>query len=135
MLGKGGFAKCYEITNIDNKRVYAAKIIPKSTLTKNRSRQKVIILGSLFQKLKYTSPWDISMLWTSSTCLKITRMYTSCWRSAPTRLIIYKDSKWAAEAQKKTNRAWSVVLFDLDANSYQISGVKPRYTQRVRKII
>ena len=36
MLGKGGFAKCYEITNIDNKRTYAAKIIPKNTLTKNK---------------------------------------------------------------------------------------------------
>ncbi len=46
MLGKGGFAKCYEITNIDNKRTYAAKIIPKNTLTKNRSRQKVKILSS-----------------------------------------------------------------------------------------
>jgi len=38
LLGKGGFAKCYEITNIENKRIHAAKIIPKSTLTKNRAR-------------------------------------------------------------------------------------------------
>ena len=39
---KGGFAKCYEITNIETKKVIAAKIIPKSTLTKNRARQKLI---------------------------------------------------------------------------------------------
>jgi polo-like kinase 1 len=38
LLGKGGFAKCYELTNIENKRLYAAKIIPKNTLTKNRAR-------------------------------------------------------------------------------------------------
>jgi polo-like kinase 1 len=38
MLGKGGFAKCYEVTNLENKRIYAAKIIPKNTLTKNRAR-------------------------------------------------------------------------------------------------
>jgi polo-like kinase 1 len=38
LLGKGGFAKCYEITNIESKKLHAAKIIPKSALTKNRSR-------------------------------------------------------------------------------------------------
>lgn len=38
MLGKGGFAKCYEVTNLETKRVIAAKIIPKQTLTKNRAR-------------------------------------------------------------------------------------------------
>ena len=37
-LGKGGFAKCYEATNLDTKKVYAAKIIPKNSLTKNRAR-------------------------------------------------------------------------------------------------
>ncbi len=36
MLGKGGFAKCYEVTNVETKKTQAAKIIPKSTLTKNR---------------------------------------------------------------------------------------------------
>jgi polo-like kinase 1 len=42
LLGKGGFAKCYEITNLESKRVLAAKIIPKNTLAKPRSRQKLI---------------------------------------------------------------------------------------------
>ena len=32
---QGGFAKCYEITSLDTKKVYAAKIIEKSSL--NRS--------------------------------------------------------------------------------------------------
>ncbi|EAR82871.2 Serine/Threonine kinase (macronuclear) [Tetrahymena thermophila SB210] len=42
LLGKGGFAKCFQVTNLENKKVMAAKIIPKSTLVKNRARQKLI---------------------------------------------------------------------------------------------
>ncbi|KRW99450.1 Protein kinase-like domain [Pseudocohnilembus persalinus] len=41
-LGKGGFAKCYEVTSLETKRVQAAKIIPKATLTKTRARSKLI---------------------------------------------------------------------------------------------
>ena len=37
-LGKGGFAKCYEFTNLETKKIVAAKIVPKATLTKNRTR-------------------------------------------------------------------------------------------------
>ena len=37
-LGKGGFAKCYEFTNLDNKRVSASKVIPKTSLTKSRAK-------------------------------------------------------------------------------------------------
>lgn len=42
LLGKGGFAKCFEVTNLESKKVLAAKIIPKSSLTKSRARQKLI---------------------------------------------------------------------------------------------
>jgi len=41
-LGKGGFAKCFEVTNIENKRILAAKIIEKASLKKSRARQKLI---------------------------------------------------------------------------------------------
>lgn len=41
MIGKGGFAKCYEITNLETKKLQAVKIIAKNTLTKSRARQKV----------------------------------------------------------------------------------------------
>lgn len=41
-LGKGGFAKCYEFSNLETKRVTAAKIIQKSTLTKSRAKQKLM---------------------------------------------------------------------------------------------
>ena len=41
-LGKGGFAKCYEIRDSDNGRIMAAKIIDKSTLSKGRAKQKLL---------------------------------------------------------------------------------------------
>lgn len=41
-LGKGGFAKCYEFTNLETNKVMAAKIIPKATLKKSRHRQKLL---------------------------------------------------------------------------------------------
>ena len=41
LLGKGGFAKCYLVTNMENNTQLAAKIIAKNSLTKNRARQKV----------------------------------------------------------------------------------------------
>ena len=40
-LGKGGFAKCYEFTNLETKRISAAKIIDKTTLTKSRAKQNI----------------------------------------------------------------------------------------------
>lgn len=38
---KGGFAKCYELEDIETGKIYAGKIIPKSTLVKGRALQKV----------------------------------------------------------------------------------------------
>ena len=38
LLGKGGFAKCYEITNHEDGRIMAAKIIEKSSLKKKRAK-------------------------------------------------------------------------------------------------
>ncbi|GAM20060.1 hypothetical protein SAMD00019534_032350 [Acytostelium subglobosum LB1] len=40
-LGKGGFARCYTMTDLETKRVYAAKIVPKSALQKPRPRSKL----------------------------------------------------------------------------------------------
>lgn len=37
-LGKGGFAKCYEFTECDTKKVIASKIIPKASLNKSRAK-------------------------------------------------------------------------------------------------
>lgn len=41
MLGRGGFAKCYEVTSLENKKVMAAKIITKASLNRSRAKQKV----------------------------------------------------------------------------------------------
>lgn len=40
-LGKGGFAKCYEITDLDTKQVFAGKIVPKSLILKQHQREKM----------------------------------------------------------------------------------------------
>eukprot|EP00829_Urostomides_striatus_P002005 TRINITY_DN1216_c0_g2_i1.p1 TRINITY_DN1216_c0_g2~~TRINITY_DN1216_c0_g2_i1.p1 ORF type:complete len:428 (+),score=86.82 TRINITY_DN1216_c0_g2_i1:64-1347(+) len=41
-LGKGGFARCYEFQNMETKKICAAKIVPKASLTKNRAKQKLM---------------------------------------------------------------------------------------------
>ena len=41
-LGKGGFARVYELTNNESKIATAAKVILKSSLTKGRTRQKLM---------------------------------------------------------------------------------------------
>ena len=42
LLGKGGFAKCYEFINQENDHSSAAKVIPKKSLVKSRAKQKLI---------------------------------------------------------------------------------------------
>ncbi len=41
-LGKGGFARCYEFTTADTKKISAAKVVPKASLTKSRQKQKLM---------------------------------------------------------------------------------------------
>ncbi|XP_043919737.1 serine/threonine-protein kinase PLK2 [Protopterus annectens] len=41
VLGKGGFAKCYEMTDLETNKVYAAKIIPHSRVAKPHQREKI----------------------------------------------------------------------------------------------
>ena len=40
-LGKGGFAKVYEMRNMERNDQQAVKVVPKSTLTKPRAKQKL----------------------------------------------------------------------------------------------
>ncbi len=42
LLGKGGFARCFEFTCHDTKKIYAAKVVAKSSLVKSRAKQKLI---------------------------------------------------------------------------------------------
>ncbi|KAJ7988168.1 hypothetical protein DPEC_G00320810 [Dallia pectoralis] len=41
VLGKGGFAKCYEFTDLASGKVYAAKIIPHTRVSKPHQREKI----------------------------------------------------------------------------------------------
>ncbi|KAA0704259.1 Serine/threonine-protein kinase PLK2 [Triplophysa tibetana] len=41
VLGKGGFAKCYEFTDLSTGKVYAAKIIPHTRVSKPHQREKI----------------------------------------------------------------------------------------------
>jgi len=40
-LGKGGFAKCYELKDLATGEIVAGKIVPKSMLTKNHQKEKM----------------------------------------------------------------------------------------------
>ena len=52
-LGKGGFAKCYEFTKLDSKRVVAAKVVLKSSLTKSRAKQKLMSEIKIHRSVKH----------------------------------------------------------------------------------
>ena len=41
LLGKGGFAKCYKITDVETNKDWACKVVQKSSLTKQRHKVKV----------------------------------------------------------------------------------------------
>lgn len=40
-LFQGGFAKCYELTDMDTKQIFAGKIVAKSLLQKPHQKEKV----------------------------------------------------------------------------------------------
>ena len=41
-LGKGGFARVYEFVSLTNRKLSAAKVVPKASLTKTRAKQKLM---------------------------------------------------------------------------------------------
>lgn len=41
LLGKGGFAKCFQFTDLDTNKLWAGKVVAKSSLVKQRHKQKV----------------------------------------------------------------------------------------------
>jgi polo-like kinase 1 len=52
-LGKGGFAQVFEVTNVESKRVMAAKIISKESLKKSRQRQKLMSEIKIHKALRH----------------------------------------------------------------------------------
>lgn len=54
-LGKGGFAKCYEFTSLEDNHQYAAKIVPKASLQKSRQRAKMLSEIKIHRSLTHTN--------------------------------------------------------------------------------
>lgn len=52
-LGKGGFAKCYEITDTESKEVFAGKIVPKSLLLKAPQKEKMSMEIAIHRSLTH----------------------------------------------------------------------------------
>jgi polo-like kinase 1 len=42
LLGKGGFAQCFEFTSSNSGNIYAAKVVDKKSLQKEKTKQKLI---------------------------------------------------------------------------------------------
>lgn len=40
-LGKGGFARCFEVENLESHKISAVKIVAKESLRKSKAKQKV----------------------------------------------------------------------------------------------
>ncbi|XP_041359084.1 serine/threonine-protein kinase PLK1-like [Gigantopelta aegis] len=53
LLGKGGFARCYELLDLNTNKIYAGKIISKSRIAKPHQRQKIKREVELQQDLKH----------------------------------------------------------------------------------
>ena len=52
-FGKGGFAKCYEITESKSHHVFAGKIVPKSLMIKSNQREKMTQEIAIHQTLNH----------------------------------------------------------------------------------
>ncbi|KAF0984085.1 hypothetical protein FDP41_008000 [Naegleria fowleri] len=53
MLGEGGFAKCFEVTDCSTGVSLAAKIIPKATLMKERNKDKLLSEIKIHKKMSH----------------------------------------------------------------------------------
>jgi polo-like kinase 1 len=52
-LGKGGFARVYEMTSLETHNTMAAKVISKESLTKNRAKQRLMSEINIHQSLHH----------------------------------------------------------------------------------
>jgi len=53
VLGKGGFATCYEVTDLEKNRILAAKIVSKASLTKKRALEKLLAEIKIHKSLQH----------------------------------------------------------------------------------
>ncbi|XP_063795519.1 serine/threonine-protein kinase PLK3 [Pseudophryne corroboree] len=53
LLGKGGFARCYEMTEVSTNKSYAVKVIPHSRVSKPHQREKIVNEIDLHRELHH----------------------------------------------------------------------------------
>ncbi|XP_074077684.1 serine/threonine-protein kinase PLK3 isoform X2 [Macrotis lagotis] len=53
LLGKGGFARCYEATDTSSGHTYAVKVIPQSRVSKPHQREKILQEIALHRRLRH----------------------------------------------------------------------------------
>ncbi|KAM4640763.1 serine/threonine-protein kinase PLK3 [Discoglossus pictus] len=53
LLGKGGFARCYEMTEVATNKTYAVKVIPHSRVSKPHQRDKIVNEIELHRELHH----------------------------------------------------------------------------------
>lgn len=51
LLGTGGFAKCFEVERLEDRETFAAKVIPKKSITEKRQRYKLLLEIKLHKSL------------------------------------------------------------------------------------
>lgn len=54
-MGKGGFAKVYELRSMSDNKVQAVKVVPKAQLEKSRARQKLMSEIKIHRAMKHPS--------------------------------------------------------------------------------
>eukprot|EP01138_Halocafeteria_seosinensis_P015469 gb/GECG01015787.1/.p1 GENE.gb/GECG01015787.1/~~gb/GECG01015787.1/.p1 ORF type:complete len:793 (+),score=102.09 gb/GECG01015787.1/:1-2379(+) len=53
LLGKGGFAKVYQFTNLEKQKILAGKVVEKSSLTKSSAKQKLLTEIRIHRSLEH----------------------------------------------------------------------------------
>ncbi|OCT82673.1 serine/threonine-protein kinase PLK3 [Xenopus laevis] len=53
LMGKGGFARCYEMTEVSTNKTYAVKVIPHSRVAKPHQREKIVNEIDLHRELHH----------------------------------------------------------------------------------
>lgn len=70
---QGGFAKCYEMTDLTTNKVYAAKIIPHSRVAKPHQREKVraSLDDTALRNLSYVPGWPFPLPAVAYSCVSL----------------------------------------------------------------
>lgn len=108
-LGKGGFAKCYEMTNLENKKVQAAKIIMKSSLTKSRAKAKLMSEIKIHRSLHHNNIVGFEHFFEDAECVYI--LLELCTNQSLNELLRRRKRLHELEVQCYVNQICSAVKY------------------------